>query len=139
MFKIVKNSTWSNLVQEVNQLRTKNSSLDKEILAVREGWTTAENRAKWLGGQNTSLQTKVNACADTKKHLRGKIEEQTAEIKKLKEQLTEAQFQLKLAKKEFAIPTSSRVRKPAAELPAAETPAPVAKKPYKKRTPKAGK
>jgi chromosome segregation ATPase len=130
MFKIVKNRTWDGLVQEVNTLRKKKATVETEIIAARDAWSTSENRARKLSQDNSMLRTKVNACADTKKYLRGKIDEQSAEIKKLKEQLTEAQFQLKVAKKEVEIPTASGVRKPAAAQPAAETPQ---KRTYKRK------
>lgn len=136
MFKIVKNSTYNGLVREVATLRDSNARLVEDIKLVEQVNESLKAKIAQQDDFLAASRTKINACADTKKHLRGQIEQKNAEIAKLKEQLTEAQFQLKLAKKEVAIPTSSGLRRPAAEKPATEKPA---KRTYKKRTPKAGK
>lgn len=141
MFKIVKNSTYNGLVREVATLRDSNARLVEDIKLVEQVNESLKAKIAQQDDFLAASRTKINACADTKKHLRGQIEQKNAEIAKLKEQLTDLQFELKKARKEVAIPTSSGLRKPAAEQPAAEVPAEKPKRPrtYKKRTPKAGK
>lgn len=137
------------MVQQIESARDTNARLNKDVAALEGANLSLRNQVAQQEDFLGAARVKINACADTKKYLRGQIEEKNAEIKKLKEQLAEAQFQTKVAKKEAIIPTSSGIRKPAAEATvtevpvakvlAGEVPAPTAKKPYKKRTPKAGK
>ncbi len=118
------------MVQQIESARDTNARLSEDIRAL-EG-ANASLRNNVVENTNVILEqrTKINACADTKKYLRGQIEEKNAEIAKLKEQLAEAQFQTKVAKKEVVLPSSSGIRKPAAEKPAAEAPK---KRTYKRK------
>lgn len=137
MFKIVKKSAWNEMAHEVVTLREANARLVNDIPLVEKANASLLDRLSKAEDFMSAQRTKINACADTKKYLRGKIEEQTAEIKKLKEQLADAKYQLRLANKLDMTPKAEQA--PPAEQQAEPTPAPAAKKPYKKRTPKAGK
>lgn len=130
MFKIVKKSAWNEQAHEVVTLREVNARLSGDITLVERANVSLRDKMSSMEGFMQAQRTKINACADTKKHLRNVIEEKNAEIKKLKEQLTEAQFQVKVANKEIVIPTSSGLRKPAEAKPAAEAPQ---KRTYKSR------
>jgi chromosome segregation ATPase len=122
MFKIVKKSAWNEQAHEVATLREANARLSGDITLCERANVSLRDKISSMEGLMGVQRTRINACQDTKKYLKGQLEERFATIDKLKKELADTQFQLKVARKEVEIPTSSDLN--TAALPAEVVPTP---------------